>query len=127
MSLVELRELDECVAEKVFGALRPADGKRIAHHDPATKFWGTHVVAGDVAQKPIVHFHGPAYSTDIAAAWEVVKHLAPDYYVEVCEGGADRPNVAYCRVYHNSALRCITTADTAPLAICYAALKAVGA
>ena len=56
------------------------------------------------------------YSTDISAAWEVVEKLERDYAVTIRTWGI-------WEVFVDTV--CYGTADTAPLAICRAALKAV--
>jgi hypothetical protein len=71
-----------------------------------------------------------SYSTDIAAAWEVLDKLGPEWwpevgrmlggkewYCEICRGGPTPADVG-------PPFRVV--APTAPLAICLAALKAVG-
>ncbi len=64
-------------------------------------------------------FTAPAYSTDIAAAWQVVDKLhALSFYLEVGSAGW------MARFANISATE--ASAATAPLAICLAALKAVG-
>ncbi len=60
----------------------------------------------------------PHYSTDIAAAWEVVKklNLLGDYELSKIYGNAGKYGV-----WDGDTL--ITEADTAPMAICLAAYK----
>ncbi len=72
------------------------------------------------------------YSTDIAAAWEVVNHMLDrKWHVDLIAGDHMRP-LWYCKVftrYHWSSPKTnsfTAGADTAPLAICLAALEAVG-
>ena len=69
----------------------------------------------------------PHYSTDIEAAWAVVeKLLADEYLVNVKAYHADHfPMWEVCILDHHG-MEQKTQADTAPLAICLAALKAIG-
>jgi hypothetical protein len=70
----------------------------------------------------------PCYSTDIASAWTVVEAVGPKFrrfevhrvggeYVALIEGGDSDVDAAYIAS---------AEADTAPMAICLAALKTVG-
>jgi len=61
----------------------------------------------------------PPYSTDIAAAWQVVDKLISAECGFVVSGGGSLPWLA---TFRNGQAH----AETAPLAICLAALKAVG-
>ena len=101
------REMDALVAEKVFG---------VPHEDCFDVYGGKRCVKDD-------EYGGPqCYSTDIAAAWEVVEKIREDYEPRIelwDEGwevtiltGTDRGSAS-------------GRALTAPLAICRAALKAV--
>lgn len=130
------RELDALIAEKVMG------WKAIPHPCPETLFPGVvpkpswfppgfdyeknkHLYATGLANG--VAF--PHYSTDIAAAWEVLDHLAGcntkalfyhDAYVQwQCVLDWQRRTFDDCRIRE--------MADTAPHAICLAALAAVKA
>jgi hypothetical protein len=106
------RELDALVAEKVMGYRR--------HHDDCNTYW----VDSD-GEEPT---HSHDYSTDIAAAWEVVEKLAekriqisaaPLWGSEgrmIWEATWKKVNDTWNPVHANSA----------PHAICLAALKAVG-
>ena len=114
-------ELDAMVAEKVMGwtwhivRIHASTNTMTAwvrpgHHVPKT------IDPGNNWNAPL------PYSTDIAAAWEVVEKMYKDHKlgmwmdVTVPESGID----AYFGDFKGAA-------DTAPLAICLAALKAVGA
>ena len=61
----------------------------------------------------------PCYSTSIAAAWEVVEHKFPGAHVEL------ERDEAWGNKWSCTIGRIEITAKTAPLAICYAALKVV--
>ena len=118
------RELDALVAEKVMGLERrewkpyaapegwfPKDAPSCNWRDENDRF---HDPEG-------YESHLPLYSFDIAAAWEVVGSSA-------CEYG-HKFSLEY---EHDVWYACVSgmyeaQADTAPLAICRAALKAVGA
>lgn len=68
----------------------------------------------------------PHYSTDIGDAWDVVEAVAArseTVYFTVERIGAHAGEFSGYRAFIN---RICTAADTAPLAICRAALKAVG-
>ena len=98
------RELDALVAEKVMG-FTPAVG-------PSGTRYG--FVGGS---------HLPAYSTDIAAAWRLMDHFKGDEQHPMVRYDGKRPEgkprwTAVVRT-------CRGDADTAPHAICLAALKAV--
>lgn len=68
----------------------------------------------------------PRYSTDIAAAWEVVEALAARYLeVEVHQGSASPQRWCIVRNALQSGYLAEGSADTAPLAICRAALSAL--
>lgn len=119
------RELDTLVAEKLMG-WELAD---LSHHN-----YGTIVVAGPPGAT-LSPGSIPCYSTDIGATWEVVEKLRADEYevdIRVCystphkcahpwsvyivESGVDKPfgRASTCH------------AESAPLAICLAALKVKG-
>jgi hypothetical protein len=112
------RELDALIAEKVMGY--PAFAKQVLEQ------LGAHLLGEGEHEHCLVCGRGidgtleclPYYSTDIAAAWEVVEKLrlaiAPGD-----EGGW----IAASSAYHLDAGRA-ERADTAPHAICLAALKA---
>lgn len=115
------RELDALVVEKVFGCDVRTSGE--------VSFCGC---AGSPHGKPVVYGAlAPlrCYSTDIAAAWEVVERFR-DVGISVMQpgerprGNPDRKWVIYIG-YDDEQVE--ETADTAPHAICLAALKAVGA
>ena len=112
------RDLDALVAEQVFGCK--------IKHDTGFNF---------VQQKRLPtmycqsagheHVNFPMYSTSISAAWEVVEKLMPRDIVLAFNQTAKKWYLRYGDCHRN-----IKTdgplANTAPLAICLAALKAVG-
>lgn len=115
------RELDTLVAEKVMGWEATADG---LYWDARQK--RTRLVLGSVIAKKREEMgieNGPGFvfapSTDIAAAWEVVEKADLwSLYGSIGDG----PYRACIQFEDREGLM---TADTAPLAICLAALKAV--
>ncbi len=113
------RELDAVVAEKVMGlSVRPIEviGASGVHADVGTVDLPRRMPDGrmGVHAAPL-----PAYSTEIAAAWEVVEKLRSPVFV--LEWEPDRWLASFCGEDEDA------TADTAPHAICLAALKAVEA
>ena len=134
------RELDAMVAEKVMG-LRP---KQCKLHPGNTRCG---VQSFEIEGKTIFQEWGclyclryskkridPArelkpYSTDIAAAWEVVEKLQErgTLTVSSARGGSvgELKTFAWCVEIHGPEVE--EWGDTAPHAICLAALKAVGA
>jgi len=63
----------------------------------------------------------PKYSTNIEAAWEVVEEIAKQGFMVQIQYRKG----AWIRIFHQSSTKAIATADTAPHAICLAALKVV--
>ena len=115
------RELDALVAEKVMGYERRLDGL-------GQEYWRE-------ADKPRVRLVGTicdpqdlplfAPSTDISAAWEVVSLLIEKgYYVDILYSA--KAHVWSCLLDYGGYREADVIGDTAPYAICLAALKAVG-
>ncbi len=103
------RELDALIAKKVMGI---KDVQMTVGFGPVYDFTG----AQGMPRKVV-----PNYSTDIRAAWELVKKLAPSgYMVQIVQRGT---NDYWVSVKDGE----IIFAETAPHAICLAALKAVEA
>lgn len=109
------RELDALVAEKVMGweliGIAPSGGRVV--HSP--RLW----------EKELPH-----YSSDIAAAWQVVEKMEKDGWESGCETskGIRRAWFAWDRRKRFSPkLPKFAEAEAIPRAICLAALKAVGA
>ena len=95
------RELDALVAEKVMGWTNV----RFICHGLSLR--------GEVDGEPSEKV--PFYSVDIDAAWDVVEKIGTSFTLE-----------RYNRWYVEFGDRYSAAADTAPHAICLAALKAVG-
>lgn len=106
------REIDRLVAERVMG------------------WTNLHVVGTRFGTTPEGKSHRmvPQYSTDISAAWEVVEKLRQSGY----QGRIDwaRPELGYeCAFWSSPILpneMQFPRAETAPLAICLAALMVMG-
>lgn len=122
-------ELDALVAEKVMGC----QPRRIDYHGreqiicpcPITSEY-RHPHGGFKYDEPDDELL--RYSTDIAAAWEVVEKCVP--YVKVDARGLSTEAGHFrwvCQIWNGSSKEILGLAQTAPLAICRAALKAVGA
>lgn len=108
------RELDALIAEKVFGAVRtqekfqgyvPIPGDPVYYSEVYKYPTGVNYLIDDPKNRHGMMGGVPHYSTDISAAWEVVEKLNKQYSFHLNTKGS---------------------ADTAPHAICLAALKAVG-
>lgn len=118
------RELNALIAEKVFGWSGPAEvlGLHLYMDDPEGN-------SGEV----------PEYSTDIAAAWEVVERVSAGLNKFAREFWIQRENVGKFPEFEWSYSACFqkdhsdhscayhATAETAPHAICLAALKTLEA
>lgn len=107
------RELDALVAERVMGWT-----KTIVDNYP----W--QILPPDATELKAKSC--PHYSTDIAAAWQVVEKLRQDrLYIEI----VSEAEYFRCEVNHYTPaayqFKTEQHADTAPLAICLAALEAV--
>lgn len=120
------RELDALVAEKVMGwrwISYNNNGFILVPPDQHSRMKPEYVFQDKAGSRE--HAGLPRYSTDIAAAWEVVEklHEIPGYEIidiRLCSIG-----YAILAPMGNH-MKSVSTAETAPLAICLAALKAVG-
>lgn len=132
------RELDALVAEKVMGEAVVEHGEEFLRN--AEGLWGSRpkLTVLRPSHRPnapdgMRRLKLPAYSTDIAAAWEVVERLlSRKMYPDLVS--SNYPVVWTCEVDSYSDPEAATDpwpvkacADTAPLAICRAALAAVRA
>jgi hypothetical protein len=117
-------ELDALVAEKVMGWSKPivveVDGRPVFFGDPRQEADGLSVSTTYRMRieglAPLPHF-----SADIAAAWEVARKMK----IAVSPVLDERPEVVAWRAQVDDAWGYFEAPD-APLAICRAALKAVG-
>jgi hypothetical protein len=108
------RELDILVAEKVMGKTVRSKNE-VTNNSFKHEYDELVVDLGNGRYEFIRH-----YSTDIADAWEVVEQLNdPESYLDIkIQSCIDGWFVDYCNER--------TVAETIPLVICIAALKAVG-
>jgi hypothetical protein len=119
------RKMNDLIHEKIIGAIRKqVDGLR-------DYWWEGRYQNG----QPYWYQDAPSYSADIAAAWEVLEKMRcdcngggePDYITLVCY--KELEPTWYCAkiwAHHDGDIPEVeVTAETAPLAICRAALLAV--
>ena len=122
------RELDALVAEKVMGH------KVLSHWEPGVV---KHVIDENQCEIDVGHWPKP-YSTDIAAAWEVVAELRRrDWFMGIAEALLPKGwGCVFTPLHEGDKIedpndtrpeRVDARAATAPHAICLAALKAKGA
>lgn len=127
------RELDAMVAEKVMGETDYEHGElgEDSSGDPycsrcrMSGSWGDQIFSDERCI--------PAYSASIAAAWTIVEKLGNwhgfDFMVAKMEAGNGHPSYWEAGWYEPShegpERRVVVEAETAPLAICLAALEAV--
>jgi hypothetical protein len=119
-------ELDALVAEKVMGWTKEPSANPFPGPKSLPWNWvAPHSTWGPGTPGKCYPTSVPKYSTDIAAAWEVVEKLR-DQFEGVVVDGIKLPGAPawQCIVMNESEKG---EAQTAPLAICRAALKAVGA
>ena len=132
MSQKPSREIDELIADKVMGLKRKS---RIHGTTDEVDIYTANPYFFDSVRKEDLHYVAPLpYSTNIADAWEVVEKLGrwrgfdfmlvmpnPEqtFHLHTYEAGW------YEATNDGPERRVVGDADTAPLAICLAALKAV--
>lgn len=115
------KKLDILVAEKVMG------WKKIQLSPPKRDLdWMWDKLEGCLAQNCQTC---PNYSTDISVAWQVVEKFLPHFRLE-CNDLSDYVEPEdkkrwHCDIWVAGKAVCCVSADTAPEAICLAALKAV--
>lgn len=122
---MNLREIDKLVAEKVMGWVAGGNGY---WHDPArgpadASFVGSTrwTIYGPDGDGEFVNFRP---SEDIAAAWEVVEAFPCEDVFLGSAHDVQSNRWQWCVSFNNP--EDIAYADTMPLAICLAALKAKG-
>lgn len=117
------RELDSLIAEKVFGrsvvTYRNGDIWRVMLNTILNDGW-KYIDIGTGILKNI-----PPYSTNIAAAWEVVEKLRSERMMVSIVSDEDGGWNVEMWDYNNRQSKEVFS-ETAPHAICLAALKAVG-
>ena len=121
-------ELDALVAEKVFGETMPDTvpvGELQAHlawvkADPQPCWFAA--VDEDHAHR----WFCKRFSTLMEDAWEVVEQLRKNFVVEITTSSMPVGKVCVAVITHGYEVAYVIS-DTAPRAICLAALKAVGA
>ena len=103
------RKIDALIAEHIFGYLMSKSKTQFDYvYEPKKDVWG-----------PCYK-----YSTDIAAAWEVVEKFN-DSFVDIRHWHPEQDSGWHCMIQTDDT--CFEhPADTAPMAICLAALKAKG-
>ena len=129
-----MKELDALIAEKVMGMVwwNRGDGyyALLSPDDTAVPYYWTQekpeVVTDDILTEPL-----PLYSSEIAAAWEVVERLYDEHWIVGIGSLAENPRgwrCELCNMWPDDFERAPTdieaNGDTAPLAICRAALLA---
>ncbi len=109
------RRIDALVAEHVMGWTNNRD-------DPTKSgMWGINDWLDETT--PVLMPDFPSYSTDIAAAWEVLEELIPKYLLSL--SWVDGWEVSHYEANEQVTYHLAEDAS-APLAICLAALKAKG-
>ena len=109
------REMDALVAERVMGWRHPDT----SGHNADQMLPPDWVAWNDIRSVP-------PFSTDIAAAWQVLEKFLPHVRVE-CHKDSDYTDGTgwHADIWADSGHGCSEGASTAPVAICRAALKAV--
>jgi len=118
------RELDALIAEKVKGykLTNPQDGPVMKYGSVTVQYLKTWMnSAGELFNNETL----PEYSTDIAAAWKVVENIQLSFPGTVFEFKSYSPE-QHAHAIFIGPKTSSAEADTAPLAICLAALKSVG-
>lgn len=110
------RELDALVAEKVMGWTHIPVG---SHPNLRSEAWTNDNGASAV-------FTLPFYSQDIAAAWEVVEQLKTLGWTCFLDNDDGQHDCEFARMGDQPFNAIQERGETAPLAICRAALNAVG-
>lgn len=133
--MVAGRALDAEIAEKLFGFewwVSGETGRRAIFDDEHRPYWFTHRAKGDESLCAGHDLTVPNYSTDIAASFLVVEKMAAHenrYLLALeCDHALDGSLVWTAQFCSERACAGeYVRAATAPLAICRAALSAIGA
>lgn len=122
-----MRTLDAMVAERVMGWVWWDNSKGDWKGDDGVTFWAFWddrlSVYQNGSEYPTLYF---SPSTDIAAAWAVVSKLYEQKYTARIYQGATCVIASFAHFDMLGDHEQTTEADTVPLAICIAALRAVG-
>jgi len=124
------RELDALVAEKVMGIEVDLVVAPFIYYSPYRDRYDEWAAGNEpyIDKDGDIHLI-PRYSTDIAAAWLVVEKMRETRWIEVHSTIDGEWAAFYTPIGTtdmNQAIHEYAKASTAPLAICLAALKAVG-
>ena len=109
-------ELDTLVAENVMGWEDQGDGKY---------YWVPEGYIGVCEGSPFMcqKVNVPKFSTDISAAWEVLKRL---HTLGLSSSISNKFNLeSLCTIWTGNEILCEAKAETAPTAICIAAIRAM--
>lgn len=106
------REIDMRIAEMLHGS----------YHDWQSCEWCLSEERGYAKGETASNVHGQRYSTDIAAAWQVIEKMRNEGWFFDIGDEVETPEI-YVR-FHRQDGASLVIADTAPLAICRAALIA---
>ena len=122
----ELRKLDAQIAIEIMGFV-PREVRPRGCVETVTVYSGNPVFTDGLWSKvDLIHYCSPLrYSTDIAAAWQVVEKITEnplwDFFLAV------RPHLATAHFHDGNAVDFEEMDESVPVAICLAALKAVRA
>jgi hypothetical protein len=121
------RELDVLVAEKVM-ELKPPSGFSYSPRGKDWRRWEPEQYSnGEFTRSDVLETWPPNFSTSISAAWEVVEKLGEtdSWELHYVPSPVDRERWQVAILHFASGEEYLVEADTAPHAICLAALKAV--
>jgi len=127
MTEAELRNLDARVHREVMGVIWDESRCRVCGW-PLVPEGEQGCWASNCSMRPLPERRAdelPHYATNIAAAWRIIESLCgPDYMTARFDHGGGTTRCGFYTV-HAGRLIAVANADSAPLAICLAALKAV--
>lgn len=121
------RELDALIAEKVMGLVLTCPVDPRFDHSVGTNRDGTSAKRNFCRWPDGKEWWIPFYSTSIADAWQVVEKMK-EHGMHLLILSANDSGMVHCNFFKGTAgeQNGIAMADTAPLAICKAALVACG-
>jgi hypothetical protein len=120
MSMKAGRDLDALVAEKVMG-LEPKQPDNVGYRRDT---W-VYAINDYDDNGPVYVVDCPEFSEDTSAAWSVLERMRELGWYASLETGRGQDKCTLTRLGGDSER--LATGETLPLAICLAALKAVGA